>query len=354
MTVSPPAARGSRQTTRTSVEVVFRAERDVESWEARHAAGEVPGRWPYGLDLLARPGVDLRTVSLPEPTRADRVRSLVRATVHRPRGNADVGIAWDENLARRMLVLSPHARMFAGTIWLTDALEIDPSAERVRHALDVLRRMDGVFVNSRAQVEPLQAALGRSGPPVSFFTFGVDHEFFAAQPPAATPLVVSVGGDRDRDPTTLFAALSRVHEARPDVEIVVQNASDVPAPAGVTKIPRLTHAELRDLYARASVVALATRPNLHMSGLTVSLESMSTGRPVVLTATPGHEDYHRDGETALLVPPQEPAELADRVIGLLDAPEDAAALGRRARRAVEDRFTSAHLADGMARAVGLD
>ncbi len=347
MSVTPATA------TRTTVEVVFRAERDVTSWADRHARGEVPGRWPYGLDLLAGTGAAVTTVSLPEPTRADRVRSLVRSAVRRGGHGRDVGIAWDENLARRMLVLSPHARMYAGTIWLTDALEIDPSSERVRGALDVLRRMDGVFVNSRAQVEPLQAALGASGPEVSFFTFGVDHEFFAAQPPAERPLVVSVGGDRDRDPTTLFAALSRVHEARPDVEIVVQNSSDVPAPAGVTKVPRLSHTELRDLYARASVVALATRPNLHMSGLTVSLESMATARPVVLTATPGHEDYHRDGETALLVEPQEPTDLADRVIGLLDAPDDAAALGLRARRAVEERFTNQHLVDGMARAVGL-
>ncbi|WP_273652139.1 glycosyltransferase family 4 protein [Cellulomonas fimi] len=348
MTATPVTA------TRTAVEVVFRAERDVASWEARHARGEVPGRWPYGLDLLARTGATVTTANLPEPTRADRVRALLRSAVPHPgRSRHDVGIAWDENLARRMLVLSPHARMYAGAIWLTDALEIDPSSERVRGALDVLRRMDGVFVNSSAQVEPLQAALGRSGPPVSFFTFGVDHEFFSAQPPAPAPLVVSVGGDRDRDPTTLFAALSRVHEARPDVEIVVQNASDVPAPPGVTKVPRLSHTELRDLYARASVVAIATRPNLHMSGLTVSLESMATARPVVLTATPGHEDYHRDGETALLVEPQEPTDLADRVLDLLDDPDAAIALGQRARQAVEDRFTSAHLVDGMARAVGL-
>ena len=62
--------------TTRQVEVMFRSERDVDSWTARHERGEVPGRWPYGLDLLARPGVTLTRRSLPEPTRADRLRAL--------------------------------------------------------------------------------------------------------------------------------------------------------------------------------------------------------------------------------------------------------------------------------------
>lgn len=335
------------------VEVMFRSERDVDSWTARHERGEVPGRWPYGLDLLDRPGVTVTRRSLPEPTRVDRARAMLRRSP-RPDGAAqDIGIAWDENLARRMLVLAPHAAMHAGAIWLTDALAADPDSARVRSTLDVLRRMDSVFVNSRAQVEPLERALAGTGTRVSFFTFGVDADFFAAQPPADAPLVVSVGGDRDRDPATLFAALARVHEARPDVEIVVQSASDVPPPAGVTKIPRLSHVELRSLYARASVVAVATRPNLHMSGLTVSLESMATARPVVLTRTPGVEDYVDDGGNARLVPTGAPESLADRVVELLDDPAEARALGLRARAEIEARLTSAHLVDNMAAAVGL-
>lgn len=338
----------------TSVEVVFRAERDVTTWSGRHARGEVPGRWPYGLDLLERSGVPVTTASLTEPGRAAVLRARVRDLLHRgPRTGTDLGIAWDENLARRMLVLAPHARMHAGAIWLTDAHAADPTSDRVRRTVALLRRMDGVFVNSRAQVEPLRHALGVDGPPVSFFTFGVDADFFPARPPAERPLVVSIGGDRDRDPTTLFAALEAVHAARPDVEIVVQNASDVPPPAGVTKLPRLTHVELRDLYARASVVAVATRPNLHMSGLTVSLESMATARPVVLTATPGVEDYVEDGVNGLLVPPRDPRALAGRVLDLLADPDAAAATGVRARARLEERFTSAHMVAGMAAAVGL-
>lgn len=346
----------------TTVEVVFRQERDVAAWAERHARGEVPGRWPYGLDELAAvlgPAASVTAQNLPEPGRraiaVAKVRDALAGRRRRsaPRTGDDLGIAWDEVLARRMLVQRPHRRMHAGAIWVTDAHARDPRSERVRATLDVLRRMDGVFVNSRAQVAALAEALGPSGPPATFFTFGVDTEFFPAVPYPERPLVVSVGGDRDRDPATLFAALARVRAERPDVEVVVQSVSDLVPPDGVTKVPRLSHLELRALYARASVVAVATRPNLHMSGLTVTLESMSTGRPVVLTRTPGVDDYVVDGDNALLSSVGEPEELAERVIALLASPDDARALGERARAVVEERFTSGHMVRGLARVTGL-
>lgn len=342
-----PASSGA-----TTVEVMFRAERDVDAWVERHGRGEVPGRWPYGLDLLTAPGATVTRRHLPEPGRAARLRDRVRPARPRRSAGRDIGVAWDENVARRMALLAPRTEMYAGAIWLTDALAADPTTARVRQALDTLRRMTGAYVISSAQVEPLERALGPSVP-VSFFRFGVDADFFTARPPAPRPLVVSVGGDRDRDPATLFAALERVVAARPDVEVVVQTTSDLTPPPGVTTVPHLSHVELRDLYARASVVAIATRPNLHVSGMTVSLESMATARPVVLTGTPGAEDYVVDGETGLLVPPRTPEVLAARVLELLADPDAAAALGRRARAAVEELFTSEHMVEGMARAIGL-
>lgn len=346
----------------TSVEVVFRSERDVNAWSERHARGEVPGRWPYGLDLLASASTRVTARNVAEPGRLATLRARTRGAgpfrasrradgpAGRPR---DIGVAWDENVAQRMLVGAPHPEMYSGAIWVTDALAAGRDDRLVRSVLRTLRRMDGVFVNSRAQVRPLADALGANGPPVSFFRFGVDTEFFAPCPYPERPLVVSVGGDRDRDPSTLFAALERVSRARPGVEIVVQSTSGLPAPDGVTKVHRLSHLELRGLYARASVVAVATRPNLHMSGVTVSLESMATGRPVVLTGTPGVDDYFADGSTAVLVTPGDAEGLAERIVGLLDDPDGARQLGQRAQDAVHAGLTSQHMVRGMADFIGL-
>jgi glycosyltransferase involved in cell wall biosynthesis len=341
------------------VEVVFRADRDVESWALRHDRGEAPDRWPYGLDLLASAATSVTARGLPEPSRvsaaAGRLRHVLGSSALRSNeiGVRDIGVAWDENVARRMLYLAPHREMYAGAIWLTDTLARGDDPRRLRSVLGVLRRMRGVFVISAAQVQPLRDALGPGGPDVSFFTFGIDDVFFRPAPYPDRPLVMSVGVDRDRDPATLFAALAEVHRLRPDVEILVQTRSGAEPPPGVAKVPAMTHVELRDLYERASVVVVATRPNLHVSGMTVSLESMAMARPVVLTRTPGAEDYIEDGTTGLFASVGDPGSVADRILDLLAAPEEAKVLGARARAEVEARLTSAHMVRGLSRAIGL-
>ncbi|WP_233549244.1 glycosyltransferase family 4 protein, partial [Clavibacter lycopersici] len=341
---------------RPAVEVLFPVERDLPRWSARHAAGEVPGAWPYGLDGLRAYDADVTVAPLRAPGRLDALRDRVAPLRRRPAAPAsssrDIGITWDENAARRMLLTRPHQEMYTGVIWVTDMLARGTGGDLGRMR-DVLRRMDGLWVISRGQVEPLREFVGPGGPPVGFFAFGVDESFYPARPTPTRPCVVSVGGDRDRDPATLFAALARVHAAVPEAEIVVQSTSDLPAPAGVTKVPYFTHSELADLYARATVVAVATRDNLHVSGMTVSLEAMATGRPVVMTATPGTEDYVADGRTGILTPVGEPAAMADAVVGLLRDPARAADLGAAGRRDVETRLSSAGLVAGLAELIGV-
>ncbi|RII92741.1 glycosyltransferase [Clavibacter michiganensis] len=342
---------------RPSVEVLFPVERDLPRWSVRHAAGEVPGEWPYGLEGLRAYDADVTVAALRAPSRSDALRDRMpqlrrRASAPAARGR-DIGITWDENAARRMLLTRPHAEMYTGVIWVTDMLArgTGGNLDRMR---DVLRRMDGLWVISRGQVEPLREFVGPDGPPVGFFTFGVDAGFFPPRPPAPRPCVVSVGGDRDRDPATLFAALARVHEEVPEAEIVVQSASDLPAPAGVTKVPYFTHAELADLYSRASVVAVATRENLHVSGMTVSMEAMATSRPVVVTATHGTDDYVTPGLTGILTPVGDAAAMADAVVALLRDPARAEALGRAGRRDLETRLTSERLVAGIADLISVE
>jgi glycosyltransferase involved in cell wall biosynthesis len=144
-----------------------------------------------------------------------------------------------------------------------------------------------------------------------------------------------------------------VTAARPDVELVLQTPADLPAPEGVRVVRRLSHAELRDLYARASLVAVAARPNLHVSGMTVSLEAMATGRPVVVTGTPGMATYVEDGVTGLHAPVGDAEAMAAHILRLLDDPAAAVAMGTAGRRRVEDEFTTRRMALRLAEFVGL-
>ena len=113
--------------------------------------------------------------------------------------------------------------------------------------------------------------------------------------------------------------------------------------AGVVHARRM-NAAMRGLYERSTVVAIALRSNPVGAGLTVALEGLASGRPVVATNNPGMETYVDHGRTGLLVPPEDPGAMADAIGELLSNPERAAEMGAAGRKDVESRFTSAHMA----------
>lgn len=65
------------------------------------------------------------------------------------------------------------------------------------------------------------------------------------------------------------------------------------------------------------------------------LEAFAAGVAVVSTPTGDIAAMVRDGETGLLVPPDDPRALAGAIAGLLESPERALLMARRARRTVE-------------------
>jgi glycosyltransferase involved in cell wall biosynthesis len=59
---------------------------------------------------------------------------------------------------------------------------------------------------------------------------------------------------------------------------------------------------LRDLYARAAIVAVPLRDCPHAGGVTAVLEAAAMGRPMVVSDSAGVRDWAIDGETCLCVP----------------------------------------------------
>jgi glycosyltransferase involved in cell wall biosynthesis len=127
----------------------------------------------------------------------------------------------------------------------------------------------------------------------------------------------------------------RVTDAR--LEIATRLPVDLPASLGAVR--RGFHeGQVRALYGRAQVVAVATRPNVHASGLTVMLEGMACGRPVVVPDTPGMAEYVVPGETGLVYPVGDEAALAECVRSLLADPQRAAEMGSAGRRRVVEHY----------------
>ena len=76
-----------------------------------------------------------------------------------------------------------------------------------------------------------------------------------------------------------------------------------------------------------------------MSGVTVALEAMAMGKPVILTRNPYVEDFLRDGENGFFVRAGDAEGLRSRIRHVLDNPEEASRIGARAREWVLERFT---------------
>jgi glycosyltransferase involved in cell wall biosynthesis len=94
-----------------------------------------------------------------------------------------------------------------------------------------------------------------------------------------------------------------------------------------------------DVPALLASSTISVMPSLNEALSNVLLESMAAGAPTVATRVGGTPEAMVDQVTGLLVPPADPAAMAAAIARLLSDPEFASALGRAARRVVEDRFS---------------
>lgn len=83
-------------------------------------------------------------------------------------------------------------------------------------------------------------------------------------------------------------------------------------------------------------------------GVSVSLEAMAAGTPVIAMRTPDTVAIVQEGETGVLVPAGDRAALATATAALLKRPEELRRLGDNARRVVAKRFPVQALANSTA------
>lgn len=93
-------------------------------------------------------------------------------------------------------------------------------------------------------------------------------------------------------------------------------------------VPR---SQMADLYGQSRVVAI---PSRYENFSTVAVEAMASGRPVVCSATGGIAPLVERWGAGTVVPPDDPAALADAMEPFLASAERAAEVGERGRAAV--------------------
>ena len=260
-----------------------------------------------------------------------------------------------------LLPLSARLRRRPKVVVLDFALStmLDRRERVTRRLLEAsLRASAAVVCLSDVQRQRLLERLDLDPARVHTVLLGIDHAFLEpTHEPAAEPYVLAVGKDLARDYRTLALAAANV-----DVPFVLvtepRNVRGIELPANVTVRRGLPYPELRDLYARAACVVLPVRhPGYEYGteggGLTALLEAMAMAKPIVVSGRPIFAEYVRDGESAVLVAPEDAGALAEAVRSMLADSDAAARIGRAARASVEERHTmpgfAAQLADVLGR-----
>jgi glycosyltransferase involved in cell wall biosynthesis len=164
--------------------------------------------------------------------------------------------------------------------------------------------------------------------------------------PAAKRIILCVANLRHgKGHHDLLAAATQVLPRFPDVALVLVGEGALRAALEA----RVAHAGLRDrvhfLGQREDVPALLAAAKLfvlpsHEEGFpNALLEAMAHGLPVVATRVGGVPEAVVHGETGLLVPPQDPAALAEALGALLRDPDLAQKMGRAGRERAASQFT---------------
>jgi glycosyltransferase involved in cell wall biosynthesis len=259
-------------------------------------------------------------------------------------------------LARRPVVWRMHDT--------SDSPDFGPSTRRL--LLAVGRRVPALVL---AVSESAGRALIEGGIPADRVTTlynGIDLAGLRAAavrapaPPNGVPRVGSIGRLTPlKGHAVVIDAAARLLERGVDACFVIAGAAAREAPE-----------HLRELRERAETLGIAERVELIspfddlaelLSGLdvlvhasvlpdslpTTVIESMALGKPVVATELGGALELVRDDETGLLVPPNDPARMAEAIAALLDSPDRRASVGSAAFAEATARFGVEAFADAF-------
>ncbi|MCK6506978.1 glycosyltransferase family 4 protein [Myxococcota bacterium] len=156
-------------------------------------------------------------------------------------------------------------------------------------------------------------------------------------PPPPTVLMMGVLHER-KGPFDLARAIPQVLRSVPDARFAFGGNGDLDEMRRLcTELGVIDHVELLGWVDGAQKLAAFDRAWVyclpsHFENLPVSIiEAMAAGLPVVATDIAGVPEEVLDGHTGYLVPPRDPAALADRITRLLQDGAQRAAMGQAGR-----------------------
>lgn len=234
-----------------------------------------------------------------------------------------------------------------------------------------LRRCAGIFTDSEARAEDFRRFIGRGAPQVHVIPNGVRLGAPAHSrdevlrslgiPPATRATIVGqvAGLVPFKGQAVLLEAARKVIDAGHDILVLL---------VGEERIGADYPEQLRQQAQRLGIadrVFIQSYPgniadvwsviDVHVHASSVDsmpnaiIEGMSLGKPAVVTAVGAVPQHVTDGQTGLVVPPNDAGAMSGALLRLLGDAELARRLGEGARRRYEERFTPETTARQMER-----
>ena len=253
-----------------------------------------------------------------------------------------VGLRLKQRVGAQLLV-HHHGDFFQNPYWVAER----PLQHRLLQAVAryVTRRADAVRAMSQGIADKM-VRLGLPRRTVRVISTPVNLKTFTpSQAARSSPVVLTVGrNDRAKDFPTLYRAIGLAGQRVGGFAFHQVGAAGVTEPSvraavgaaiAVQVTPRVDQADLAVRYQACDVYVSSSA---HESFGKVLVEANACAKPVVATATTGARDIVQDGVNSYLVPVGDAAALAEKIVYLLQHPDEAKAMGERGRKLVAERF----------------
>lgn len=230
----------------------------------------------------------------------------------------------------------------------------DRLLRRITTAFTVNAKAIGIVLSSRERVSPSRIQTVYNG--VDLAVFDPSRRDGAIRQQIAVghdaPLIGIVGRLAPvKDHATFLRAAALVVREEPAARFLIAGSGPLrdALRQAVARLNLQEHVRFLDsqseaapVFAALDVVVVTSR---YEGCCNVILEGMAMGKPVIATAVGGNPELVIPGETGLLIPPEDPQNLADAILHLLQDPDRARAMGQAARRRIEEHFTLERMAE---------
>ena len=298
----------------------------------------------------------LETLSIGLAMARDEVDADV---VHAHTWYADMGALWISTLYRIPLVVTLHS-MEPLRPWKADQLGsgylvsswIEKTAVESAHRVIAVSHKMREDILEYFKADPARVVVIHNGIDPDQFRRTTDRDALDRLGVRA-PYVLFVG--RITDQKGIFHLLEAARALPAGVQVVLcASAPDTPeieerlrrAVAGQPNVKWINEMVpvpvVTQLYSHAAVFCC---PSVYEPFGLINLEAMACETPVVASGVGGILEVVEHGKTGLLVPPAQPAALAEALRRVLGNPDRARDMGKAGRRRVEEKFAWASVAE---------